>query len=497
MPALFVFLFKVNMALLLFCAGYYLVLRHLTFYSLNRVYLITAIVFASIYPKIDLTAFAQGHENITLPVQTVILNWQVPAIKPLAEPQYWQWITVMFWAGAALLGIRLFVQLFSLLKLHRKSVAANVLNHEVRLIDGQAAPFSFWRSIYVNPANHTPADLEAILLHEQVHVNGWHTVDILLAELSSIFYWFNPGVWLMKKAVRENIEFITDRKILNKGIDTKAYQYSLVNVSFNTTTPGIVNHFNISTIKKRIIMMNAKRSSKVNLTRYTFVVPAVALLLVFSFSNAAVVKKNSSKAYKIISATINDKLANVVPLVHNVTTSLKTTVGDNKPVADTVHGTINGTFKTDKMNIATINGKFNTTSENLQLLTDTTRKASFSINTKNMSLMDTMNYVVNGKKITIAEFNKIDPNTIVSVNIVTAETARTMLNDFDSMNFKPNSKILLITTGESDKGAQLHDVLVTNNKITRIRVNGKNHYTIGRCKGSKCGYGCNKRKWQI
>jgi hypothetical protein len=40
MPALFVFLFKVNIALLLFCAGYYLVLRHLTFYTLNRIYII-------------------------------------------------------------------------------------------------------------------------------------------------------------------------------------------------------------------------------------------------------------------------------------------------------------------------------------------------------------------------------------------------------------------------------------------------------------------------
>jgi hypothetical protein len=154
-------------------------------------------------------------------------------------------------------------------------------------MDKDAAPFSFWRSIYVNPARHEPADLKSILLHEQVHVNQWHTADILLAELSSIFYWFNPGIWLIKKAVRENIEFITDRKILKNGIDSKTYQYSLVNVSFNNTQPGIVNHFNISTIKKRIIMMNAKRSSKLNLTRYAFVVPAVmALLLVFSISKA-------------------------------------------------------------------------------------------------------------------------------------------------------------------------------------------------------------------
>ena len=474
MPTLFVFLFKVNMALLIFCAGYYLVLRHLTFYSLNRVYLITAILFASIYPKIDLTAFAQRHENIALPVQSVILNWQAPAaklVKPLTQPDYWQWATIVFWAGAALLAVRLLVQLFSLLKLHRRSTSANVLNHEVRLISGEAAPFSFWRSIYVNPANHSAADLKAILLHEQVHVNGWHTVDILLAELSSIFYWFNPGVWLMKKAVRENIEFITDRKILNKGIDTKAYQYSLVNVSFNATTPGIVNHFNISTIKKRIIMMNAKRSSRVNLTRYVFIVPAVALLLVFSFSKAAVVKKNGVKAYKVISTTFNEKLADVMPLVNSVATSFKTTPADNKPVADTIKYNVSGNAKTDKLDI-TINGTVNTTKENLQLLIDTNYKSKVTITTNDISLLDSLNYVLNGKKITIDEFNKIDPNKIIAVNIVSADMAKNMLNDYDSMHFKPHSKILFVTTSDSEEGQKLANTL-TRQRITAIRLNGK------------------------
>ena len=40
MPALILFLIKVNSALLLFCLGYFLVLRRLTFYTLNRVYLV-------------------------------------------------------------------------------------------------------------------------------------------------------------------------------------------------------------------------------------------------------------------------------------------------------------------------------------------------------------------------------------------------------------------------------------------------------------------------
>ncbi|MDB5132736.1 MAG: hypothetical protein JWR02_2485, partial [Mucilaginibacter sp.] len=282
MPALFIFLLKVNIALLLFCAGYYVVLRHLTFYTLNRVYLVTAILFATIYPQINLSGFIQRHQQLTKPVQAVVINWQAPAnilIKPFTQPDYWYWIEVIFWTGAALLALRLLSQLYSLFKLYSNSVPAQIHNHQVRVLAGEEGPFSFWKSIYINPDKYEPADLKAILLHEQVHVNEWHTLDILLAELSTIFYWFNPGVWLMKKAVRENIEFITDRKILNKGLDAKQYQYSLVNVSFAATPQTLVNHFNISTIKKRIIMMNAKRSSKFNLTRYVFLVPAVVVLL--------------------------------------------------------------------------------------------------------------------------------------------------------------------------------------------------------------------------
>jgi hypothetical protein len=291
MPALFIFLFKVNIALVLFCLGYYLVLRHLTFYTLNRIYLVIAILFSTLYPNINLSDFAQRHQQLTAPVQTVILNWKAPAenfVKPLYQPNYWQWVELIFWAGVVLFAVRLMMQLFSLYKLYRQSRPGQVHDYPVRLIKDDISPFSFWRSIYINPTKLSPADLKSVLEHEQVHVSEWHTLDILLAELSTIFYWFNPGVWLMKKAIRENIEFITDRKILQKGTDSKQYQYSLLSVSLATTSNTIVNHFNISTIKKRIIMMNSKRSPGYNLTRYVFLVPAVvALLLVFSLSKAA------------------------------------------------------------------------------------------------------------------------------------------------------------------------------------------------------------------
>ncbi|MFD2147248.1 M56 family metallopeptidase [Mucilaginibacter antarcticus] len=308
MPALFIFLLKVNLALIIFCLGYYLVLRKLTFYTLNRIYLVGAIVLSSVYPLIDVNDLLAGHQEIAAPVQVIAINWQASQ-QIMEQPAYWLWAIILFWLGAAVFAMRLLIQFLSLYKLYRKSTPAVIQQYSVRVTDADISPFSFWKNIYLNPGNIEAADLNSVLEHEHVHVKQWHTLDILLTEFSVIFYWFNPGVWLMKRAVRENIEFITDRKVLQKGTDTKAYQYSLLHVSIaGTTTVGISNHFNFSTLKKRIKMMNTKKSSNLNLTRYAVLVPmVVVLLMVFSFSKAELIKNNREQLTEFISETVNIK----------------------------------------------------------------------------------------------------------------------------------------------------------------------------------------------
>jgi len=453
MPALFVFLLKVNVALLLFCAGYYLVLRHLTFYTLNRIYLVGAILFATVYPKINLSDFLQNHEQIARPVQVVAFNWQAPA-QALAETKHdiWFWGEIALWTGAALFGIRLLIQFYSLFKLYRRSTAGKIHNHNVRIIDGNAGPFSFWKSIFINPANHEATDLPSILQHEQIHVSELHTLDVLLAELSTVFYWFNPGVWLMKKAVRENIEFITDRKILRNGTDSKQYQYSLVNVSFAAAPQGIVNHFNISTIKKRIIMMNAKRSPKYNLTRYAFLVPAVvALLLVFSISKAAFVKK-TDPAIKTFSA-VSSKAAEKGMLTVTATV--------NKASAPVI----------ELLKAAFVSPKINTG------VTDTIRKGGFFLSTSGKS--DSLNYVINGVKSSKVDLMKLDSKNIESVNVMSGDWAAKVMDDID----KKQNTIFVYTKG-SEAGRKFREkadkILGDNYAVNSINrsTGGRGSYTV-------------------
>lgn len=306
MPYFFLVLLKINLVLILFSATYYLVLRRLTFYYLNRIFLIFGIAFSSAYPFINLTNFFADQPSV--PAFIPQLNQNVKQfVQQDSISILWQVLTVVFYIGVLLMAVRLLIQFISLRQMHQKSAAGKLQNFNVRFLTEEVSPFSFWQTIYINPALHKAQDLNNILEHEKVHVEEWHTLDIILAEICVVFYWFNPGVWLMKKAVRENIEFITDAKILKKGIDKKAYQYSLLDVGSLQPSIAIVNNFNLSDLKKRIIMMNAKRSSKVNLSRYLLVLP-VLLCITLAFT---IDKKNVQKTMAPLTNMIKSTLPDI------------------------------------------------------------------------------------------------------------------------------------------------------------------------------------------
>jgi phosphate/sulfate permease len=308
MPHFFIMLLKINLVLILFSATYYLVLRRLTFYSINRLFLLFGIVFSSAYPFINLTDFFAGGKAV--PAFVPQLNQQVSEfVQQDVVSIFWQGLTVLFYTGVLLMALRLLIQFISLYRMHQNSSPARLEEYNVRILNDKVSPFSFWQTIYINPLLHKKHDLNNILEHEKVHVEEWHTLDIILAEICVVFYWFNPGVWLMKKAVRENIEFITDAKILKKGIDKKAYQYSLLDVGTLQPSVAIVNNFNLSDLKKRIKMMNAKRSSKVNLTRYLFVLPVLLCVTLAFTIDKKDVKKHLAPLTKIVNAVLPEKHA--------------------------------------------------------------------------------------------------------------------------------------------------------------------------------------------
>jgi hypothetical protein len=139
-------------------------------------------------------------------------------------------------------------------------------------------PFSFGSDIFLNKNLYTERELKEILKHETIHVNQKHTADIILAEIFCAINWYNPFAWLIRKNIKLNLEFLVDQKILSAGSDKKDYQYLLLRVMGVTHYP-LSNNLSSLEVKRRIVRMNRRNSSKWQLLRFYLFIPAFVVLV--------------------------------------------------------------------------------------------------------------------------------------------------------------------------------------------------------------------------
>jgi hypothetical protein len=304
MPAFFIYLLKVNLALILFYLVYRCCLRRLTFYTANRWYLLAGIICSSVWPLVKL--HSETESGVATSTTATIFYEYSPDWNRLEETMSntsgtmisgWTWVQMGYWAGVVIFSFILIIQLISLFKLYRQSAHAGL--PYTRFTQKDIRPFSFASNIFINPSLHTGEELNHILAHEQVHVRQWHSVDMLLSEINKIFHWFNPGVWLIKSAVRENLEFIADRYVLLSGVNKKLYQYELLSQTAGRyVSTGITGQFALKQLKRRIIMMNSSSSRFHHRFRYLLLLPLLLTVIVL------VAQKRITKTTKETKQTI-------------------------------------------------------------------------------------------------------------------------------------------------------------------------------------------------
>ncbi|MEM9549287.1 MAG: M56 family metallopeptidase [Bacteroidota bacterium] len=146
-------------------------------------------------------------------------------------------------------------------------------------MDGDKAPFSFLNMIYINPGKYDYDTYEQILAHEKIHIEKWHSLDIFLSELALIVLWFNPFAWMYRKVVEHNLEYLTDQEMLASGANAEVYQMNLLKVSVPELPLSLSTNYNQSFLKKRIHMMNAKKSSARSTWKYLFILPILGLTI--------------------------------------------------------------------------------------------------------------------------------------------------------------------------------------------------------------------------
>ncbi|MCL2649528.1 MAG: M56 family metallopeptidase [Candidatus Azobacteroides sp.] len=274
-----VWLLKVNIAITLLYAFYKLFFQKDTFFNVKRVILLSSLFFSLVYPFFDvkelfLSKSIENFATVELPEFLVSGAEKSPQTMSVMNLAGIIWVT-----GVILLFLYFVFQIISILSKILISKRTKLLGINVYVLKNLKSPFSFFNYILIDPDFHDEQELSEILHHEKTHVRERHTYDVIFSELFCILCWFNPFVWLMKKEIRINLEFLADNFVMKSVKNTEHYQLHLLRLSYHKAIAQLSNNFNVSPLKKRIQMMNKKKSSNAGMIKYALFVPLFACLL--------------------------------------------------------------------------------------------------------------------------------------------------------------------------------------------------------------------------
>ena len=288
-PELAYFL-KINVGIIVFYIFYRLFFYKDTFFHWRRTALLCFLGVSLFYPMLNLQEWVKAHEPMVV-IADLYATTLLPEVvfEETITPTHTNWqefatnsLSIIYFCGVILLFIRFIMQLTSIILLRIQCKVTEIQGVRVQILNKASGPFSFFHWIFVHPESHTQEELAEILTHEQTHAHQLHSAEIMFSELICIACWFNPFIWLMKREIRNNLEYMADQRVLQTGYDYKVYQYHLLGLAHNKAAATLYNSFNVLPLKNRIKMMNKKRTKEIGRTKYLLFLPLAALLLIIS-----------------------------------------------------------------------------------------------------------------------------------------------------------------------------------------------------------------------
>ena len=271
-----------------------------TFHRLNRILILGCLIMSFAIPLVHFT----GGTNPT--VDMVRQAVQLPEVLidgNAKEQSVWSWadiIICIYIIGAVAIFTMTVVQTVRLTRqLRQCEHITDNRGNTIVLTDCATSPFCLFHYIvmsrddYANNRNY-------ILTHEQEHIRLGHSIDLIILQAATIIQWFNPFVWLIGKNLKAIHEFEVDEAVLNKGIDATQYQQFLVIKAVGNRLQPFANNLNKESLKRRIIMMNQKKSNRWMMLKALFIIP-VATLAVSVFASTT----DMSSMAKAVNTTAN------------------------------------------------------------------------------------------------------------------------------------------------------------------------------------------------
>ncbi|GGH10497.1 M56 family metallopeptidase [Pedobacter zeae] len=300
------YLLQVNLYLIVFFGFYKLLLDKETYFTLNRIYLVSAGILSLCIPFIRLEWLTE--QKAAQQVYTSV-NWEAVLAQATVVTERntgFNWGNVfvyIYCAGIFFFFGRLVFNLVTVKKLLSVNKSGSAFAFFGKKVIDQELP-----------------QMDVIDIHEEAHIKQWHTADILFFEIIGIITWLNPVIYLYKKAIKNIHEFLADELAAEFQGDKAEYAMLLLSKSFGISPNSLTNGFlEKSLIKKRIFMLHKERSKKIAIVKYGIFIPLFALLIVFS---SATVRKSE----KLISIADQIPMEKPIEMVENLVTAPEKTI---------------------------------------------------------------------------------------------------------------------------------------------------------------------------
>ncbi len=282
METFLIYIGKTALAVGAFYLTFYFLFRTQSLFRFNRFYLLSSFLISFIIPLITFTVIkivipSAFHQNTNY--EAVLPSTEALVFSPVKDNlDISLWGFYIYLIGVGISIIHLIIGHIRAKSLISKSYKEINYSTEFCVSKEDIHPFSFFNKIIVPKKILTHPNLDLIIQHENVHVKEKHTLDMLLSELLFTFQWFNPFAWLIKDAIKTNLEYIADEKVVQEN-DLQTYQLTMVSLADKKGIAPFLTALNGSQLKNRIIMMKQKTENKFPTLKRIALIPLLALLV--------------------------------------------------------------------------------------------------------------------------------------------------------------------------------------------------------------------------
>jgi TonB family protein len=299
--------------LAIFSLFYKAFLQKETFFRLNRLYLLSTLLFATTVPFFNISMEFVAN-NISL--GNDILN-KISGIKQgyneineviiyaysgkLTWTVIQNYLSVIYILGVIISAVFFVFGLGKIILMILKSNPQKYDGYRIIETTDAIVPFSLFKWIIINPEKYSTNDMKQIIAHERMHAFQLHSFDLIFIEVLVILFWFNPFIYWYRKSIREVHEYLADKAVVENGFDELDYKQLLLSQVTDNRLVGLTSRFSYSLSKNRLKMLTMMKSKNMSKTKVLLAIP-FAIAFIFFFTNSTEFAKatnNSSIETKI------------------------------------------------------------------------------------------------------------------------------------------------------------------------------------------------------